>query len=469
MLRSCREGVTVTNVAAVQWDREKAASRQKAQEDLLREYVLHHVHPYSPFYRRRFDSAKVAPKDVGSFKDLAKLPPTGWNEVEADPGAFLLRPTERAIARFGERRLVMAIAKAKLRGKVAELNRDLIDPAYKPIHWHLEGDVPIGYSAEDLGHLAEAGRRVIQLAGVARDDVVVGVGPAGPHLGYWQLVDGCRQAGVSAIHLGSGAHPDQIGRAAPTCLAGPPDALAGTLSALESAGRHLRGLRTLLSLGSPLDDQAREDLRARGRRMAEGDLEVVAAWAPPGVRALWGECRGGRGFHTFPDLEWIEALPDGELAWTSLVWHGTVFLQLRTGIAARIEDAECPTCGRLGPKVAVGAEAAAAARAAPPAARPFAPPAEEAVPEREPAAAADGRERLAVLDEHPAVAAWAAELRRVEGVEELIVFVAPAGVDRLGPLFRELDAALTAVQYVVERPEQVRDRVARHGPVHDLR
>lgn len=466
--------MTLTNVAAVQWDREKPGSRQKAQEELLREYVRHHVHPYSPFYRRRFESAKLAAKDVGSAKDLAKLPPTGWNEVEADPGAFLLRPTERAIARFGERRLVMAIAKAKLRGKVAQLNRDLIDPAYKPIHWHLEGDIPIGYSAEDLGHLAEAGRRVVQLAGVARDDVVAGVAPPGPYLGYWQLVDGCRQAGVSAIHLGPGAHPDQIGRAAPTCLAGPPDALAGTLSALESAGRHLRRLRTLLCLGSPLDDAARDHLRAQGRRVGEGDLEVVAAWAPPGVRALWGECRGGRGFHTFPDLEWIEALPDGELAWTSLAWHGTVFLRLRTGIPAQIEDAECPTCGRLGPKVAVGAEVAAArpapvpAEAAPAARRP-APPAEEAAPEREPAAATDGRERLAVLDEHPAVAAWAAELRRVEGVEELIVFVAPAGVDRLGPLFRELDAALSAVQYVVERPEQVRDRVARHGPVRDLR
>jgi hypothetical protein len=54
-------------------------------------------------------------------------------------------------------------------------------------------------------------------------------------------------------------------------------------------------------------------------------------------------------------------------------------------------------------------------------------------------------------------------------VEELIVFVSPAGIDRLGPLFRELDATLAATQYVVERPEQVRARLERDGAVLDLR
>ena len=36
---------------------------------------------------------------------------------------------------------------------------------------HLDGDVPIGYSAEDVGRLAETGARVLTLAGLARDDV----------------------------------------------------------------------------------------------------------------------------------------------------------------------------------------------------------------------------------------------------------------------------------------------------------
>ena len=76
---------------------------------------------------------------------------------------------------------------------------------------------------------------------------------------------------------------------------------------------------------------------------------------------------------------------------------------------------------------------------------------------------------LGVLDEHPGVAAWQAEYRRVDGADELIVFVAPAGVDRLGPLFRELDLTLSATQYVVQRPEQIAERRRRDGAVVDHR
>jgi hypothetical protein len=457
-----------TNVPAVQWDREKPSNRLKRQEELLHEYLVHHLYPYSPFYRRRFDGAKVSVRNVTSVSDLARLEPTSWGEVEAEPAAFLLRPTERAIARFGDRRLVMAIARAKLRGKVAQLNRDLIDPAYKPIHWHLEGDVPMGYSSEDLDRLAEAGRRMFQLAGVARDDVMVGITPPGPNLAHWQLVDGARQAGLSSIHLGPDAPLDRLEATAPNVLAGTPAGLLQVLQALESGGRKLAGLRTVLAVGDVVDDAARDALLTVGRFVGDDDLEVVAAWAPPGVRALWTECRGGRGFHTYPDLEWVEVLPDGEIAWTSLSWHGTTFVRLRTGVSGTIDETVCPTCGRVGPKLNL---AVPAARPAPPPAAPpeeaeFAPPAvapaAAPVPELDTAA-------LRVLDDHPRVAAWAAEYRRVDGVEELIVFVAPAGVDRLGPLFRELDSRLRATQYVVLDAEAIRDRVARDGPILDRR
>src|SRR5207244_1469638 len=232
-------------------------------------------YPYSPFYRRRLDAAGVTPRTVSGFADLAKIEPTSWAEVTADPASFVLRPTERAIARFGDRRLVMAITRAKIRGRVAQLNRDMIDPAFKPIHWHLVGPVPVGYSSEDVGRLAEAGRRVIQLAALSRDDVVVGVTPPGPELAYWQIVDGARLGGLSAIHLGPDASVEQIETAAPTVLAGPPEVLSETLENLRAARRPLAGLRTLLALGTPLDTRARQSLEKLGRSVGEGDLAVV--------------------------------------------------------------------------------------------------------------------------------------------------------------------------------------------------
>src|SRR5205807_9595596 len=215
----------------------------------------------------------------------------------SEPVAFVLRPTERAIIRFGERKLVSAIARGKLRGKVSQVNRDLIDPAYKPIHWHFDGDVPVGYSAEDVERLSETGRRILHLAGLTRDDAIVDVTPPGPALEFWQLADGARSAGLSAVHFGAGVAASRIEAAAPTVLAGPPDAVQATLEGLQAGDHRIDGLRTLLVLGTLLDEPDRQALRALGQAVGEQDLEVVVAWAPAGVRALWGQCRRGRDFH----------------------------------------------------------------------------------------------------------------------------------------------------------------------------
>ncbi len=476
----------------MQWDREKPASRRKQQEELLREYLTHHVYPYSPFYRRRFEEAKLVPKNVTGTADLDKLPPTAWSEVTAEPGAFILRPTERAIARFGERRLVMAVTKAKLRGKVAQLNRDLIDPAFKPVHWHLAGDVPMGYSREDLERLAEAGSRMLQVAGLHRDDVLIGLYPPGPNLPYWQLVDGARRMGVSAIHFGPAPPLDRLESSSPTVLAGTPEVLESVLGALRTARRRLPDLRTLLVLGALVHEDTRAALVSSARSLGAAEVHVVAAWAPPGVRALWAQCKAGSAFHTYPDMELVEVLEGGEVAWSSLAWHGTVFLRLRTGVRATLDEDQCSVCGRIGPRLTVTAVQPSAGGApvtdtptpafAPDkmeraAGEPARPAAEEIVapaPEREPArepvtVGPDMVASLSVLDEHPGVGVWQAELRRVNGEDELIVFVAPAGVDRLGPLFRELDTTLQATQYVVLRPEQVQERRLRDGAVLDLR
>jgi hypothetical protein len=477
-------------VAPVQWDHEKPKVRLREQEEQLREYVAHHLYPYSPAYRRKFDSAGIAPRTITGFDDLAKLEPTRWSDVTAEPVTYVLRPTERAIIRFGERKLVGAITRAKFRGKVSQVNRDLIDPAYKPIHWHFDGDVPIGYSAEDVERLSEAGRRILHLAGLTRDDAIVDVTPPGPSLEFWQLADGARSAGLSAVHFGAGVAAERIEAAAPTVLAGPPDALGAALDALRAGGHRVDGLSTILVLGSLLDETDRQALRSLGQEVGEPGLEVVLAWAPAGVRALWAECRGGRFFHTYPDMEWLEVLPDGEIAWTSLAWHGTVFARLRTGVSGTVDDVACENCGRIGPRITVSG-ASTARRPSPTwatAAPAFAPAAAgaptptSAMFGRPPATAGEEEdedevqvlvpldtEALGVLDEHPGVAAWQAEYRRVDGIDELIVFVAPAGVDRLGPLFRELDLTLSATQYVVQRPEQIAERRRRDGAVVDHR
>jgi hypothetical protein len=77
----------------------------------------------------------------------------------------------------------------------------------------------------------------------------------------------------------------------------------------------------------------------------------------------------------------------------------------------------------------------------------------------------------AVLDAHSGVLGWQVEMRMVDGVEELIVFLCPAEPDGLRRLLRELDGGLAAAQYVVLTPAELAKRVAAHGGarVVDLR
>ena len=76
-----------------------------------------------------------------------------------------------------------------------------------------------------------------------------------------------------------------------------------------------------------------------------------------------------------------------------------------------------------------------------------------------------------VLDAHPKVQAWQAELRTVDGREELIVYISLEPNGRPGRLLRELDRDLTVTQFVVLDRRRLDARVSSHGDtrVLDLR
>jgi hypothetical protein len=87
-------------------------------------------------------------------------------------------------------------------------------------------------------------------------------------------------------------------------------------------------------------------------------------------------------------------------------------------------------------------------------------------------AVAGGTPRFfAVLDRHPDVLGWQAELRTVVGMEELIVFLAVLRQDRLEPMLRELDEELSVTQFVVLDRAVLEERLAAHDDarVLDLR
>lgn len=412
---------------------ERAAGLRQGQDRALARYLRNQVAPYSPFHGQQLAGRRLAGRE-----DLADLPLTRLEEL-TDPADLVLRPTPEALSRSPERDIRLRWWWARLRGRTGAFNRKVLEPRYKPVHWHSEA-VPIGYSAEDLDQLAELGRGALEMAGVASTDVMVSVYPPGPSLCFWQVQLGARRAGVAALFLSNDVTADEVARLRPTVLAGREADLVRLLDGGRGSGLSFADLHTLLVLGQPLDP-ARRDRLADMAGSPSGPVAVVAAWAPPGVRALWSECRDGIDVHTWPAAEVIELVDplsgtpvppgaDGEVVWSPLGWKGSVVLRLRTGIYGSLEESPCVFCGRTTPRLRL-------VLSLPPFAR--------------------------VLDENPQVELWQAELRTHQGAEELIVFLTPAVNGHPGRLLRQLDRQLSVTQFVVVDRQTMRARLEAAG------
>ena len=161
---------------------------------------------------------------------------------------------------------------------------------------------------------------------------------------------------------------------------------------------------------------------------------------------MWSECRDGVDVHTWPTAEVVELIDplsgtsvppgaDGEIVWSAVGWMGSVLLRLRTGVFGCIDDTACVSCGRTAPRIRV-------VNSLPPFAR--------------------------ILDDHPGVALWQAELRTHDGSEELIVFLSPADAEHPGRLLRELDRQLSVTQFVVLDHAALQSRLRDGGDVRVL-
>ena len=411
-------------------DTEPPSRIRAGQDRRLARYARRELYAFSTWHRSRLDDAGLGRRGVRGAGDLRRLAPVTLAEAGADrAGGALLRPTLDALRRYGPRRLAVRLALADAYGRLDQLGRRCVDPRYKPVHWTADGGFLVGWSAHDLDRLARLGARWLVGAGVTREDALVSIVPAGPTLAFWELVLGARAAGLSALHLDGAPSSADVVRLQPTVLAGGPlDLLRLAEDVGQEGGARLRSCRTVLAVGEPLDDGLRDRLSSE-----MPGATVVAAWAPPGVRALWAECHGGDGVHLSPVAEVIEVVDPlsgvpvgsgspGEVVWTALGWRGTALLRLRTGVFGSLVEGPCPHCRRTSPRFLAA-----------PTIPPF----------------------LDVLDRHPGVAAWQAELRTVGGNEELLVFLTPSPSAAADPggLCRALDEHLSATQYVVvDRP-----------------
>ncbi|HEX6207711.1 MAG TPA: hypothetical protein VF058_05055 [Actinomycetota bacterium] len=364
------------------WDRLSPRDQARLQSHLLRELLTRYVYPFSPFYRRLLDQRGIKPGDVKRLRDIERLPMVSrWDfaATEEDgwrPFRAMLRPDERSLKRWAHRRTLRRIATEKLlRGDLAA--ERVLAEEFKPIHLHLpERAGPVmGYTMRDLSGLSQAGARSLAVMGADRSDVLVSTLPSGPTLPFWHVHYAAQGAGVAALHLGAGesVRPARAAhwmhRAGATVLVSQPGYAEGLLrGAPPETFERLRVL-ALWSQGGM--QGARERFTSRLRAGGAPDAYVVSLLGIPEARVAWAECppsadRPGvsHGFHTYPDLEYLEVVDPstgklqdeergGEIVYTSLDWRGSALLRYRTGVVARrgITTKPCPGCGRTVPRI----------------------------------------------------------------------------------------------------------------------
>lgn len=356
---------------------------------LLRHRLENDVWERSDFHRTRLLRAGLDRGDVRNRSDLGRLPPMDLADVRS-PSALLLQrhptPSQRTTAR-----------------------------RYWPLQWVRAGfGVPLGYSADDLDLLADLGAELLTASGVTTGDMIANLLPAGPSRDNWQFVLGAQRAGVSSLAAGPGRRPTDVDDLAPSVLVGEAREVVRLLDAAGTGDRRALGrVHTIIAVGkAPTDRQ-----RARVLDRLGANCAVIRAWAPEGVLALWGQCRGGDGLHSWPAHEVVEVVdsvsglptPPGRLGrvlWTGAGWYASALIRLATADVVSLDATLCPTCGRRSPRVRPG------------------------LPDgSDPSAVGFS----AVLDADAGIDAWVAELRRsATGVDELLVWLAP--VDPGAPL-----------------------------------
>ena len=363
------------------WDRLSPRDQVRLQESLLRSLVRDYLYPFSPFYRRLFDEQGIKPKSIRRLQDLEALPivqRTDFEPTAADawrPFRAMLRPDEESLSRWAHRDVLRRVARERLfHGDLAA--ERLLAEEFKPVHLHVPEVGPVvGYTMRDLSGLSQAGARSLAVLGAGRTDVLVSALPYGPNLPFWHTHYAAQGSGMAAMHLGAGetVRPAQtaywMAQTGTTVLVANPAYAEGLLRGAEPAA--FARLRVLALWATGGMQGARERFTTRLRTSGAPDAMVSTLFGIPEARVAWAECptppgnpEASNGYHTYPDLEYLEVVDPatgqlvdegqpGELIYTSLDWRGSVLLRYRTGVALRrglVYD-PCPGCGRTVPRI----------------------------------------------------------------------------------------------------------------------
>lgn len=295
-----------------------------------------HVQAHSPFYRNRLDELGLAPGDIATAADLAKLPLTTKADLsEGGLDAFCCVP----------------------RSEVVDISTTSGTTGLPTLYAMTASDVDrlgfneflsftcAGLTAEDTVLLATTMDRCF-IAGLA-------------------YFEGLKQVGAATVRVGSGP-PGMLlsflDRLHPTAIVSVPSFLRKVALYAEANGMDLRGssVKRLVCIGEPLRERDLS-LNPLGAQLEDyWGARVYSTYGLTELAISFCECEAGCGGHAHPELVYVEVLDDngkpapdgvpGEIVATPLGVQATPVLRYRTGDCAAMYREQC-ACGRWTPRI----------------------------------------------------------------------------------------------------------------------
>ncbi|MGA2871601.1 MAG: phenylacetate--CoA ligase family protein, partial [Verrucomicrobiota bacterium] len=177
------------NPRSNQWQQLPESAIRRLQAEQLHGYLRSAVLPFSAYYKNLFRERGLTAESIRSLEDLPRLPfitkadLLNTTEKPQRFRDFILVPDEHVLARRPG-----TIFQALTRGR--KFVRAKLEAEFRPIFTtfttgRATEPVPVFYTQRDLGHLATAGRRVMEVCGGRREDRMMNAFPYAPHLAFW--------------------------------------------------------------------------------------------------------------------------------------------------------------------------------------------------------------------------------------------------------------------------------------------
>ena len=281
-----------------------------------------------PLHRERLRAAKIAPEDIRSLADLARLPFSSKADLrDTYPFGLFARPVNEL---------------ARLHASSGTTGKPIV----------------VGYTARDLDTWAELVARSLACAGARGGDVVHNAYGYGLFTGGLGMHAGAERLGCVVVPMSGGSTERQVALmvdfGARVLCATPSYALA-IAEVGENLGVDLRSQgRLALGLfgGEPWSEAMRREIETRLGIVAV-DIYGISEIMGPGVAC---ECPARAGLHAWEDHVLFEvidpetgaAMPDGEageLVITTLTREALPMLRYRTRDVTRMSRERC-ACGR---------------------------------------------------------------------------------------------------------------------------